>query len=569
LSGGGPSRRAGLPGPLDPYWYSDVGTRSGSGVLVTPETALRLIDVYACVRVIAETMGSIPNLLYRNLGQDEEGNPRKELATDQGLYQVLKSRPNNWQTSIEFVEMMTGHVCLRGNAYGEKVWGSRGAVDQVIPLHPARMQVQQLDNGQLRYVYRRPDGKEVTYRQDEIFHLRGFTSDGMIGMNPVQVAREGIGLAIATERFGARVMHNNAVPNGVVSHPATLSDKAYARLRASIRDQTGGVEKAGSFLILEEGMKWQQIGMKPEDLQFLETRQMNLRQIARLFRVPLHMLGDLEAGASYASVEQMGQEFITYTLLPWMVRWEQAIARDLIADPETYFCEFDVDRLARGDMASRYAAYSVARQSEWLSVNEIRGKENLNPIEGGDEHSNPNVASGQGPVPGKDGPPAPPAAPPVPGKPGKKKPKPDKKKKKDDEEKPDGEASARGESEPPAWMQILANDAADRIATAELRETEKHASKAAADLSRWSAWSRDFFVGHLFYVTKTVLPLCEAAGMEDPRQTAEAIAGAICDRRAKLLADAADPAALISSTWSDRGQECGELILVHLVARKN
>jgi HK97 family phage portal protein len=555
-----------MPGPLDPYWYSETGMRSGAGVMVTPETALRVITVYACVRVIAETLASLPNYLKQILGEDDYGNLKRKLAVKHPLFNILLRRPNPWQTPIEFYEMLTGHVALRGNGYAQIVPGILGAVDQLIPKHPARMKVQQLDNGDLRYVYTDIRGKEEVYRQDQILHLRGFTSDGIVGMNPVAVAREGIGLAIATDRFGARAMHNNATPNGMVVHPSTLSDKAYARLRASMRDQTGGIEKAGSFLILEEGMKWQQVGLDMEDLQFLETRKMNKREICTLFRVPPHMVGDLEAGASYSSVEEMGEDFVTYTLRPWFVRWEQAIARDLIDDPETYEACFDADCLLRGKTVERYQAYSSARTAGWMSANEIRGKEGLNPVEGGDEYSNPATTPGQGPGPGADddgsGEDADPASPsngkkkppvPPPGKPGKP-PKKDKKKPADEEsdEKAAAVTVVPGVGPRAAWLVVLARDAAARLAAAEVRETERHAAKAVEDLARWKEWCGDFFMRHLFFVEKSVLPLCEAAQHEQPSEAAKWIAGEICDMRAKTVAHAADPAAFIDETRAAR-----------------
>ncbi len=439
-----------------------------------------------------------------------------------------------------------------------------GAVDQLVPLHPARMRVQQLDNGELRYIYKNTLGKEITYRQDQIFHLRGWSSDGIIGMNPIAIAREALGLALATERFGARAMHNNATPNGMVIHPSTLSDKAYARLRASMRDQTGGIEKAGNFLILEEGMKWQQVGLDMEDLQFLETRKMNKREICSLFRVPPHMIGDLEGGASYASVDEMGEDFVGYTLRPWFVRWEQAIARDLIDDPETYDCEFDDDCLLRGKQLERFQAYQIGRQAGFMSANDVREKEGWNSVEGGDEYSNPATTPGQGhdPGPGADGdgleedadsasPSNGKKKPPPPAKPPEKKPA-KKNKKKDKKQGDDEENASAAQTAPgaPGWLRVMASDAAKRIAKAEVRELAKRPKQVADDPNRLMAWATDFYEKHEAYAKQVLESLVAAA--DKPPELAAELAGQLARHQGCAGTDFADlvkqSAALIERT---------------------
>ena len=280
---------------------------------------------------------------------------------------------------------MMASVVLRGNAYSEIRYDRSGAVSELCPLTTDNVAVEQLDNGRLRYNYRLPTGQPRIFLQDEIFHLRGLSMCGPVGISPLSYAREVIGAALATQGYGARLFSNDARPGGILEHPGKIGADAAARLKQSWSSAHSGVGNSHKVAVLEEGMSFKPISMSAEDSQFLQTRKFQVSEIARIFRVPPHMIGDLER-ATFSNIEQQSIGFVRDTIRPWLVRWEQAISRDLIQDPETNFAEFSVDALLRGDIASRYAAYAVGRINGWLSANEIRSLENMNPIEEGDDY---------------------------------------------------------------------------------------------------------------------------------------------------------------------------------------
>lgn len=375
---------SGTPAPDDDFWYSPAERPTFSGQKVTNDSALRVTAVFSCVRVLAETVASMPLIVYRNL---PDGG--KERAQDHPLNTVLRKRPNKWQTAFEWFEMMQGHVALRGNAYSQIIPGKLGAITELVPIHPDRVCVERLENGKLRYEVRRPDNVEPgILTQEEMFHLRGLSSDGLVGLSPVAMARQSIGLAQATEQYGGTLFKNGAKPGGILEHPARLSKDAATKLRESWQETHGGTANAHKTAILEEGMKYHELGMNNEDAQFIETRKYQRSEIASIFRMPPHLIGDMEH-ATFSNIEHQSLEFIIYTMMPWFERWEQAIQRDLVVDDEEYFCEFLVDGLLRGDINSRYSAYSTGRQWGWLSVNDVRALENMNPVDNGDVYLQP------------------------------------------------------------------------------------------------------------------------------------------------------------------------------------
>ncbi len=364
-----------------PKWLLDAvrGNMSTSaGVSVSPSGSLRSSAVLACARILAESVASLPLILYERRADG------KRRATEHNLYRILHDLPNPEMTSMEFRELLMGHLALWGNAYAEIETDGRGRVVALWPLRPDRMEVVR-DGPELRYRYRLPSGDIVVLRKEYVLHIRGFGTDGVVGLSMIALARQAIGLSLATEEFGARFFSNGARPGIVLKHPGRLSDEAERRLRKSWTDRHGGLSNAHRVGILEEGMDIAQIGIPPEDAQFLDTRKFQVTEIARIFRVPPHMLADLER-ATFSNIEHQSIEFVTHTLRPWLVRWEQAIHRDLLLERERgrYFAEFLVDGLLRGDIRSRYEAYSIGRQNGWLSANDIRRLENMNPIEGGD-----------------------------------------------------------------------------------------------------------------------------------------------------------------------------------------
>ena len=328
--------------------------------------------VYACVRILAETTASLPLHTYRYTVNG------KEKATDHQIYRLLADEPNPEMTSFVFRETLMGHLLLWGNAYAQIIRDGRGKVIALYPLLPNKMTVDRTEKGELYYIYNK-EGQSYTLRSDEVLHIPGLGFDGLIGYSPIAMAKNAIGMAIATEEYGAKFFANGANPGGVLEHPGVVKDPA--RVRESWNSVYQGSSNAHRVAVLEEGMKFQSIGIPPEQAQFLETRKFQINEIARIFRIPPHMIGDLEK-SSFSNIEQQSLEFVMYTLDPWVVRWEQSIKRVLFSEDEKkeYFVKFNVDGLLRGDYQSRMNGYAVGRQNGWLSANDIRELENMNRI---------------------------------------------------------------------------------------------------------------------------------------------------------------------------------------------
>ncbi len=362
-----------------------TGSISNSGVTVTCDTAMRCTTVYACVRVLAESVAQLPLITYR---RRKDGG--KDRATEHWLYSLLHDSPNEWQTSFEFREMMMGHVLLRGNAYAFINRLQSGRVVELLPLHPDRVEPKQDKDFRITYTITDENGAQQVLRREQIFHIKGLSSNGLVGLNPIEQHRESIGLALATEEHGSRLFSNGANPSGVLEHPMKLSKEAQQRLKETFEEKTTGLLNAHKPMILEEGMKWSQMGMTSEDSQFLETRKFQRNDIASMFRVPPHKIGDLER-ATFSNIEHQALEFVTDSLMPNLKRWEQAIHMALLTekDRKTIFVEFLVDGLLRGDIKTRYEAYAKAITNGILSPNEVRSLENLNPRDGGDEYLTP------------------------------------------------------------------------------------------------------------------------------------------------------------------------------------
>lgn len=344
---------------------------------ITPEEALSVGTVYACVRVIAETVATLPCILYRKLP-----NGGKERATDHPLYPVLHDAPNMIQDSVQFYEMMTGHVTLRGNAFALIEPTPLGT--NLIPLHPGKVAVKTSEGGRYKFYEYNNGGSVRTIRPEQMLHIYGLSADGLKGLSPVDLAMRTFRLAQKQETYADRMFTNQASPGGVLKHPGKLSKEAAERLKVDFERKYSGSERAGATMLLEEGMEWQTVGLTNEQAQFLEGRKFSRSDIAAWFRVPPHKIGDLER-ATFSNIEHQALEFVTDTIRPWLVRWERALLRSLFtpAEREEYTIEFLVDAILRGDTQSRYAAYAVARQWGWMNVDEIRAKENLNPLPDG------------------------------------------------------------------------------------------------------------------------------------------------------------------------------------------
>ena len=361
--------------PKNSFWsspYSFFFGSSSSGKSVNEKTALQTTAVYACVRILAETIASLPLHTYRY----SPGG--KEKAQDHPLYYLLHSEPNPEMTSFVFRETLMGHLLLWGNAYAQIIRDGRGRVLGLYPLLPSKMLVNRTDQGILFYQYEK-DGRTYFLPDTEVLHIPGLGFDGLVGYSPIAMAKNAIGMAIATEEYGAKFFANGASPGGVLEHPGVVKDPG--KIRESWNAVYQGSGNAHRVAVLEEGMKFQPIGIPPEQAQFLETRKYQLNEIARIFRIPPHMIGDLEK-SSFSNIEQQSLEFVMYTLDPWVIRWEQAISRALFSGGEKrqYFVKFNVDGLLRGDYQSRMNGYAVGRQNGWLSANDIRELENLNRI---------------------------------------------------------------------------------------------------------------------------------------------------------------------------------------------
>ncbi len=353
---------------------------STSGKAVTERSAMQMTAVYSCVRILAEAIAGLPLHLYR---YNSDGG--KEKAIDHPLYLLLHDEPNPEMSSFVFRETLMCHLLIYGNAYAQIIRNGKDQIVALYPLMPNKMTVDRDESGQLYYQYMRyadeVGGKNETVilKPSDVLHIPGLGFDGLVGYSPIAMAKNAIGLAIATEEYGAKFFANGAAPSGVLEHPGTIKDPQ--RVREAWQSQFGGSQNSGKIAVLEEGMKYTPISISPEQAQFLETRKFQINEIARIFRVPPHMVGDLEK-SSFSNIEQQSLEFVKYTLDPWVIRWEQSIMRSLLTTKEkkTYFVKFNVEGLLRGDYQSRMNGYATARQNGWMSANDIRELENLDRI---------------------------------------------------------------------------------------------------------------------------------------------------------------------------------------------
>ena len=361
--------------------YSFYMGGSNAGKRVTERSAMQMTAVYSCVRILAEAVAGLPLHFYK---YKDDGS--KEKALDNSLYHLLHDEPNPEMSSFVFRETLMTHLLLWGNAYAQIIRNGKGEIIALYPLMANKMQVDRDEHGQLYYIYTRSsdeaktmEGITVYLSPRDVLHIPGLGFDGLVGYSPIAMAKNAIGLAMATEEYGAKFFANGAAPSGVLEHPGTIKDPA--RLRENWNATFGGSANSGKVAVLEEGMKYTPISISPEQAQFLETRKFQINEIARIFRVPPHMLADLEK-SSFSNIEQQSLEFVKYTLDPWVIRWEQSLYRSLLTPEEKkkYFFKFNLEGLLRGDYASRMSGYATARQNGWMSANDIRELENLDRI---------------------------------------------------------------------------------------------------------------------------------------------------------------------------------------------
>jgi HK97 family phage portal protein len=361
--------------------YSFYMGGTNSGKIVNERSAMQMTAVYSCVRILAEAIAGLPLHLYHY--KDDGG---KEKAINHSLYHLLHDEPNPEMSSFVFRETLMTHLLLWGNAYAQIIRNGKGEVVALYPLMPSRMKVDRDENGHLFYQYNRSNdeanAKEtetVILSPRDVLHIPGLGFDGVVGYSPIAMAKNAVGMAIACEEYGAKFFANGAAPSGVLEHPGTIKDPS--RVRDSWNATFGGSANSGKVAVLEEGMKYTPISINPQEAQFLETRKFQINEIARIFRVPPHMVGDLEK-SSFSNIEQQSLEFVKYTLDPWVIRWEQSLIRALLSPEEKkqYFFKFNLEGLLRGDYQSRMSGYATARQNGWMSANDIRELENMDKI---------------------------------------------------------------------------------------------------------------------------------------------------------------------------------------------
>ena len=355
---------------------------SGSGKPVNANTAIQLSTVYACVRVISETVASLPLGVYE---AKDDGNRK---ATEHPLYLLLHDEPNSEMTSFVLREVMLAHLLLWGNSYCQIIRTGRNQITGLYPLLPDKMTVDRDKKGALTYTYMTGAGESVILSPEDVLHIPGLGFDGIMGYSPIALEKNAIGLGIASEEYGSKFFSNGARPSGILTHPNTVQNPKALRDRWD--SAYGGSGNANRVAILEEGMTFTPLSIPNNEAQFLETRKFQVDEICRIFRVPPHLVGDLEH-ATFSNIEHMSIDFAVHTIRPWLVRIEQSMNRALFTDQEKgrFYVQFNIDGLMRGDYKSRMEGYAIARQNGWMSANDIRALENQNPIpaaQGGDAY---------------------------------------------------------------------------------------------------------------------------------------------------------------------------------------
>lgn len=383
--------------PRDPALFKifGFGNNSSSGVAVNHDSAWRVATAMAAIKVISETLASLPLFTYQ---RREDGG--KDVAKNHPLYALLHDEPNVSDTSYEWRLLSMSQILTRGNTFSQIFTARNGSIGELVNVQNDQIQAFRGKDGRIHYDFWQRGNSNRVLLQDEVFHVKGPSKDGITGLSPIEECRDAFGLAIGSELFGSRFFANDARPGLVLKHPKSLSSDAQKRLKESWVERFSGASKAHQPAVLEEGLDVQPIGVPAKDAQFLETRKFQREEIAAIFRVPPHMIGILER-ATNNNIEQQSLEFVMHTMRPWLVAWEQAIKKRLMTSTEkkTLVSEFSVDALLRGDLKSRYESYGIGRNWGWLSVNDILRLENRNPIADGDIYLQPLNTAPAGSVP--------------------------------------------------------------------------------------------------------------------------------------------------------------------------
>ena len=369
--------------PWGDFWFQPVGAQSLSGQRVTPDSALQITAVFACVAVLAESFAILPPVLYRQNGR------KKDIITKHWLYTLLAKRPNRYQNAFEWREMCQGHLALRGNCYNRIIANARGEITELLPINPDSVSIKIKTDGNFYYEIKSRTGSSEILTRGEVWHVKGLAPDIYQGYSPLAVAREAIGTALSAQSYGGKFFANDAKPNGGwIEFPGQFKDREAKQLfRESWQSMQAGNNR-GKTAVLDMGMKYHEIGVSNTDAQFLEIRKFSIEEIARLFRVPPHRIGHLERSTNN-NIEHQGLEFVTYTMTPWAERWEAAIEADLLPEGDDLEIEFNFERLLRGDAKSRTAYYHSGVLDGWMTRNEARVAENLPPLDSLDEPLRP------------------------------------------------------------------------------------------------------------------------------------------------------------------------------------
>jgi len=365
--------------------------RADSGERVDEKSAMQIVTVYACVRLLANTIAGLPLHLYRYTGKGDD----KERATDHPLYKILYRQANSEMTSFSFWEAMMTHLLLWGNAYAQIVRDGKNEILGLYPLLPENVEIDRAENGELFYTYHAytdevpgEHDKDIIFSREEIMHIPGLGFNGLVGFSPIAMEKNALGTTLAVERYGSAFFKNGAQPAGVLEHPGVLKDPQ--KIRDNWMNAYGGAGNAHKVAVLEEGMQYKPISLPPEDSQFLSTREFGVEEICRMFQVPPHLVQDLKR-STFNNIEHQGIAFVQYSLMPWLIRIEKGIIKDLLLEEEqdTYFPKFNVDGLMRGDYKSRMDAYAIGVGNGFFSPNDVRRLENMDLIpadEGGDDY---------------------------------------------------------------------------------------------------------------------------------------------------------------------------------------
>lgn len=527
-------------------WAEEMGYRSASGERVTPENALNLSVYFSSIRNLSEDIAKLPLVLYEK-GEDDA----RERNTSHPLYKVLRYSPAPIYTAVTFWETLISHAAGWGNGYAEIITDGGGTVRALYLMDPRRVEPK-MDRGTYYYRVLRADNTHVNIMPEAIFHLHGLGFDGLQGYSVASLAKESLGGGLATQRFAASFFGNGAHVSGVLEHPGKLTEQAVKTLRASWKKNASG-DNMNAPAVLSEGMKWNRIGIPPEDAQFLETRQFQVEDICRWLRMPPHKVGHLLRAQGWSTLEQTNTDYLTDTLGSWMERICQEVQRKLLkaSEQDTLFVEHLPEKLLRTDIEKRYAAYQVGVTNGWLSRNEVRQRENLNPVEGLDEFLVPlNMqTTTQAEKPSQTAEPAPPAD--MPGT---------------------TTDNSRALSIAVAFVPLL-----EQVYTRSLA-LEADKVKRASTKPNFETWTDDFFTAHVDHVRGLVFPIvqsytaaCESLGMKADPSTVAAEATAMATRHVEIsrrqVQTATAPGQMVEmETWTTRASNEAKIDMERLSA---